>query len=90
MKECYKPKTSDEIQKASEEYIWRTHIDNASVQDHFIAGAKWMRERMTEKVAKWLRKNIDEDVSIPCGNVIKIISVDEFVEYFIKSMEEQK
>jgi cell division GTPase FtsZ len=90
MKGCYKPKTSDEIQKASEEYILKSHIDNASVQDHFIAGAEWMRERMIEKVSKWLRKNIDEDVSIPCGNVIKIISADEFVEYFTKSMEEEK
>lgn len=44
MKECYKPKTSDEIQKASEEYIWRTNIDNTSVQDHFIAGTEWMKE----------------------------------------------
>lgn len=44
MKECYKPKTSDEIQKASEEYLFRTHIDNTSVQDHFIAGAEWMKE----------------------------------------------
>lgn len=48
MKECYKPKTSDEIQKASEEYIWKTYIDNASVQDHFIAGAEWMQEKMQE------------------------------------------
>lgn len=44
MKECYKPKTSDEIQKASEEYLFRTNIENASVQDHFIAGAEWMKE----------------------------------------------
>lgn len=48
MKECYKPKTSDEIQKASEEYIFKTHIDDANVQDHFIAGAEWMQEKMRE------------------------------------------
>lgn len=48
MKECYKPKTSDEIQKASEEYIFKTHINDANVQDHFIAGAKWMQEKMQE------------------------------------------
>ena len=55
MKECYKPKTSDEIQKASEEYILKTHIDNASVQDHFIAGAEWMRDKMIEKAADWFQ-----------------------------------
>lgn len=49
MKECYNPKTSKEIQKASEEYLFRTNIDNASVQDHFIAGAEWMIEKMIEK-----------------------------------------
>ena len=59
------------------------------VDPAFIDGAEWMQEKMIEKVAKWLRKNIDEDVSIPCGNVIKIISADEFVEYFTKSMEEE-
>lgn len=48
MKECYKPKTSDEIQKASEEYIFKTHIDDANVQDHFIAGAEWMQAKMQE------------------------------------------
>lgn len=48
MKECYKPKTSDEIQKASEEYIFKTHIDNSNVQDHFIAGAEWMQKKMQE------------------------------------------
>lgn len=55
MKECYKPKTSDEIQKASEEYILKTHIDDASVQDHFIAGAEWMRDKMIEKAADWFQ-----------------------------------
>ena len=47
MKECYKPKTSDEIQKASEEYIFKTNIDDANVQDHFIAGAEWMLDNPT-------------------------------------------
>ena len=65
MKECYKPKTSDEIQKASEEYILKTHIDGASVQDHFIAGAEWMRERMIEKAVEWIRTNWREYINGP-------------------------
>lgn len=48
------------------------------------------KREMIEKVVKWLRRNIDEEVSVPCGKVIKIISVDEFVEYFTKFMEEEK
>lgn len=55
MKECYKPKTSDEIQKASEEYILKTHIDDTSVQDHFIAGAECMRDKIIEKAADWFQ-----------------------------------
>lgn len=80
-------------QAAQKEFVHQIEIGSEaplSVQEGFIAGAKWMQERMIEKVVKWLRKNIDEDVSVPCGNVIKIISADEFVEYFAKSMEEEK
>lgn len=53
MKECYKPKTSNGIQKASEEYLWKTHTEGVSIQDHYIAGAKWMLAQCEE----WLRKS---------------------------------
>lgn len=65
MKECYKPKTSYEIQKASEEYIWKPHIDEASVQDHFIAGAEWMQEKMIEKTTDWIRSHWREYINGP-------------------------
>lgn len=81
--------TKEEIIQAAQDWDG-SGMATPAEEGAFIAGAEWMRERMIEKVAKWLRKNIDEDVSIPCGNVIKIISADEFVEYFTKSMEEEK
>lgn len=92
-------KAEDIYDKALTEYPIKEKLNKKAVGTYdanyprrkaFIIGAEWMQEKMIEKVAKWLRKNIDEDVSIPCGNVIKIISADEFVEYFTKSMEEEK
>ena len=41
-----------------------------------------MYDKMLEKVRELLEKTIDEDVTINCGNVIKIISKSEFIEYF--------
>ena len=94
VKELEKKMTKEEIRQAAQkEFAHQIEIGSKaplSVQEGFINGAEWMQCKMIEKVAKWLRKNIDEDVSVPCGNVIKIISVDEFVEYFTKSMEEEK
>ena len=88
MKECYKPKTSDEIQKASEEYILKTHIDNASVQDHFIAGAECMQERMIEKAAEWFEKYLF-DIGYPddwCRDSLSLISGKD---RFIKAMQDE-
>ena len=65
MKECYKPKTSNGIQKASEEYLWKTHTEGVSIQDHFIAGAEWMQERMIEKAVEWIRTNWREYINGP-------------------------
>jgi hypothetical protein len=88
MKECYKPKTSDEIQKASEEYILKTHIDNASVQDHFIAGAELMQERMIEKATEWFEKYLF-DIGYPdnwCRDSPNLISGKD---RFIKAMQDE-
>lgn len=87
MKECYKPKTSYEIQKASEEYIFKTNIDDANVQDHFIAGAEWMQERMIEKAAEWLSNNMFH--SINNGVQINGTCVSDFVEKFKQTMEDE-
>ena len=81
--------TKEEIRHAAQDWDG-SGMATPAEEGAFIKGAELMQEKMIEKVAKWLRKNIDEDVSIPCGNVIKIISADEFVEYFTKSMEEEK
>lgn len=97
MKECYKPKTSDEIQKASEEYILETHIDDASVQDHFIAGAEWMQERMIEKAVEWMKEEMcyrDQSSGRGHWGEIETLgvydSLEEFIDDFKKAMEEEK
>jgi cell division GTPase FtsZ len=81
--------TKEEIRQAAQDWDG-SGMATPAEEGAFIKGAEWMQEKMIEKAAKWLRKNIDEDVFIPCGNVIKIISADEFVEYFTNSMEEEK
>ena len=81
--------TIEEIRQAAQDWDG-SGMATPAEEGAFIKGAELMQEKMIEKVVKWLRKNIDEDVSVPCGNVIKIISADEFVEYFAKSMEEEK
>lgn len=40
-----------------------------------------------EQVCEWLKNTIDDDVLVKCGSVIKCMDVDDFVSYFLKSME---
>ncbi len=40
------------------------------------------------KVCEVLKNTIDDDVLVKCGSVIKCMSINEFVEYFCKTMEE--
>ena len=87
MKECYKPKTSDEIQKASEEYILKTHIDDANVQDHFIAGAECMKERMIEKAAKFIYDTIFNWADDSYHQTFSECRID-YINKFKKAMEE--
>lgn len=54
----------------------------------FEQGAMWADRTMLDKVCKWLKENIDEDVLVKCGSVIKCMDADEFSEYFRKAMEE--
>ena len=41
-----------------------------------------------DKVCEVLKNTIDDDVLVKCGSVIKCMSINEFVEYFRKTMEE--
>ena len=87
MKECYKPKTSYEIQKVSEEYIFKTNIDDANVQDHFIAGAEWIQEKMIEKAVEWLINNMFN--SINNSVIINGYCVSDFIGRFKKAMQDE-
>lgn len=57
-------------------------------QSIFIEAAEWADATMLDKVCEWLKENIDEDVLVKCGSVIKCMDADEFSEYFRKAMEE--
>lgn len=64
----------------------------------FIDGAKWAdeypkhgtvnKQEFIEKACNVLKNTIDDDVLVKCGSVIKCMSINEFVEYFRKIMEE--
>ena len=41
-----------------------------------------------DKACEVLKNTIDDDVLVKCGSVIKCMSINEFVEYFCKVMEE--
>jgi hypothetical protein len=41
-----------------------------------------------DKACEVLKNTIDDDVLVKCGSVIKCMSINEFVEYFRKSLEE--
>lgn len=58
-----------------------------SLTECFIGGAEWEYEHLIEKASKWFEENIVDDVMVSCGSVIKCINVDEFCEYFRRSME---
>lgn len=46
------------------------------------------KQEFIEKAKAWLKNNIDEDVFVKCGSVVKIMDAHDFSEYFCKVMEE--
>lgn len=63
-------------------------LANKAVSDAFNNGSEFERKRLIEKAKNWLKNNIDEDVFVKCGNVVKIMDAHDFSEYFCKVMEE--
>ena len=53
-----------------------------------IKYTEYKKQKLIEKACEVLKSIIDEDVFVKCGNVIKIMTADEFSEYFRKAMEE--
>lgn len=47
-------------------------------------------KRAIDDAYKWLKENIDEDVLVKCGSVIKCMDNNEFAEYFRETMEKRK
>lgn len=74
----------------------KTHI--ISKVNAFIDGAKWAdehpkpgtvnKQEFIDKAREILKNTIVDDVFANRGSVIKYMSVNEFVEYFCKAMEE--
>lgn len=42
-----------------------------------------------ENVCKWIEDNVDDDILVKCGSVIKCMGVNDFVSYFRKAMEKR-
>ena len=40
-----------------------------------------------EDVCKWIEDNVDDDILVKCGSLIKCMDVNDFILYFRKSME---
>lgn len=81
----------EEIKEAAEKRTLEIFGELDDFQDRtdgFIEGAKWADKTIIDKVCQWLMENIDEDVLVKCGSVIKCIDAVEFSEYFRKAMEE--
>lgn len=87
MNQCYKPKPLNRIQEGADEYLWKD-ISNRSIQDHFIAGAEWMRDKMIAKAADWFQDYLF-DVGYPddwCRDSPNLISGKD---RFIKAMKNE-
>lgn len=56
-------------------------------ENGMLCGAKFAIKAMIEKTRKFLKENIDDDVLVKCGSVIKCMDVEEFSEYFCKNIE---
>lgn len=81
------------------EYLKERNIPITSLEaNSIIEGIRWAddhpksemvnREVFIEKAKAWLKNNIDEDVFVKCGSVVKIMDAHNFSEYFCKVMEE--
>lgn len=40
-----------------------------------------------EDVCKWIKNNVDDDILVKCGSLIKCMDVNDFILYFCKTME---
>lgn len=82
-----------------EQYLLERNIPTTSLEANSIReGIVWAddhpksemvnKDEFIEKVKDWLKNNIDEDVFVKCGNVVKIMDADDFSEYFCKVIED--
>ena len=72
------------MQDKFEEYL----EDCAEAWENIKAIREDERKRFLNKACKILKNTIVDDAFANRGSVIKYMSVDEFVEYFCKAMEE--
>lgn len=81
------------------EYLKERNIPITSLEaNSIIEGITWAddhpksemanKEEFIEKAKAWLKNNIDEDVFVKCGNVVKIMDAHDFSEYFCKVINE--
>lgn len=56
--------------------------------EHLKKYLQYQRGKLIDKACEWLKNTIDDDVFVNCGNVIKYMLANEFVEYFRREMEE--
>ena len=71
------------IMKEPNAFQWR-------FTDSMIEGLADTPQKMVslEDVCKWIKNNVDDDILVKCGSLIKCMDVDDFVLYFRKAMEE--
>ena len=69
-------------------YIWDKLCEAMGVPNTIEEPEMVNKQKFIEKACEWLKNTIDDDVLVKCGSVVKCIDVNEFVEYFRKSMEE--
>lgn len=72
------------MQDKFEEYL----EDCAEVGEKIKVFREDERKRFINKACEWLKNTIDDDVFVNCGSVIKYMTINEFIEYFCKAMEE--
>ena len=56
--------------------------------EHLKKYLQYQRGKLIDKACEWLKNTIDDDVFVNCGDVIKFMLANEFVEYFRKAIEE--
>lgn len=58
--------------------------------DDFSGKLNEERQKTIQEICEWITKNVEDDILVKCGNLIRCMDANEFTEYLKNVMNKSK